>query len=100
MCIRDRINNTLLRSQSSYNVWGNMSRDYYFGYWRIDRPSNVYPAPRVGSAYANGDGTDANLQDGKYPVSYTHLDVYKRQGRRVSTRPSCSAMPKFLRVWP
>lgn len=60
------INNTLLRSQNSYNVWGNMSRDYYNGYWRTDRPSNIYPAPRVGSAYANGDGTDANLQDGKY----------------------------------
>lgn len=60
------INNTLLRSQNSYNVWGNMSKDYYNNYWRIDRPSNKFPAPRTGSFFANGDGTDANLQDGKY----------------------------------
>ncbi len=60
------INNTLLRSQNSYNTWGNMSVDYYNNYWRIDRPSNEYPAPRVGSAYANGDGTDVNLQKGNY----------------------------------
>ena len=60
------INNTLLRSQNSYNVWG----QYEPGLLQrllADRPSsNIYPAPRVGSAYANGDGTDANLQDGKY----------------------------------
>ncbi len=60
------INNTLLSSQNSYNVWGNMSVDYYNNYWRIDRPSNEYPAPRLKSEYANGDGTDANLQKGDY----------------------------------
>ncbi len=60
------INNTLLRSQNSYNTWGNMGVDYYNNYWRVDRPSNEYPAPRVGSAYANGDGTDVNLQKGNY----------------------------------
>ncbi len=61
-----KINNSLLRYLNSYNVWGNMSKDYYNNYWRVDRPSNKYPAPRVGSAYSNGDGTDANLEDGKY----------------------------------
>lgn len=61
-----KINNSLNRYLNSYNVWGNMSVDYYEHYWRADRPSNLFPAPRVGSPYANGDGTDANLQDGKY----------------------------------
>lgn len=61
-----KINNSLNRYLDSYNVWGNMGEDYYNNYWRADRPSNKYPAPRVGSPYANGDGTDANLQDGKY----------------------------------
>lgn len=43
-----------------------MSENYYKYYWRQDKPNNKYPAPRVGSAYANGDGTDANLQKGDY----------------------------------
>lgn len=60
------INNSLLRFQDSYNTWGNMGVDYYRNYWTIERPSNKYPAPRIGSAYSNGDGTDANLQNGNY----------------------------------
>lgn len=61
-----KINNTLNSYLNSFNVWGNMSENYYKYYWRQDRPNNKYPAPRVGSAYANGDGTDANLQKGDY----------------------------------
>ena len=60
------INNALLRYENAYNTWGNMSQDYYYNYWTMDRPSNKYPAPRIGSYYANGDGTDANLQKGDY----------------------------------
>ncbi len=60
------INNSLNRYLNSFNTWGNMSLDYYNGYWTPTRPSNRYPAPRVGSAYSNGDGTDANLQKGDY----------------------------------
>ena len=60
------INNALLRYENAYNTWGNMSKDYYRNYWTMDRPSNKYPAPRIGSYYANGDGTDANLQKGDY----------------------------------
>lgn len=61
-----KINNSLLRYQNSYNTWGNMGVDYYNNYWTVDRPSNKYPAPRIGSPYANGDGTDANFQKGNY----------------------------------
>ena len=61
-----KINNSLLRYQNSYNIWGNMSQDYYNNYWTVDRPSNKYPSPRIGSPYSNGDGTDANLQKGNY----------------------------------
>lgn len=61
-----RINNSLNRYLNSFNTWGNMSVDYYNSYWTPDRPSNRYPAPRIGSAYSNGDGTDANLQNGGY----------------------------------
>lgn len=61
-----KINNSLNRYMNSFNVWGNMSENYYKYYWRQDRPNNKYPAPRIGSAYANGDGTDANLQRGDY----------------------------------
>jgi hypothetical protein len=43
-----------------------MSVNYYNHYWREDRPNNKYPAPRIGSAYSNGDGTNANLQKGDY----------------------------------
>jgi len=60
------INNSLNRYLNSFNTWGNMGVDYYNGYWTPTRPSQRYPAPRVGSAYANGDGTDANLQKGDY----------------------------------
>jgi hypothetical protein len=61
-----KINNGLLRFQDSFNQGGNMGVDYYNNYWTMDRPSNKYPAPRIGSAYSNGDGTDANLQNGNY----------------------------------
>lgn len=61
-----KIDNSLNRYLDAFNVWGNMSEDYYTYYWRTDRPNNKYPAPHVGSAYANGDGTDANLQKGDY----------------------------------
>ena len=60
------INNSLLRYENAYNTWGNMSVDYYRYYWTMDRPSNKYPAPRIGATYSNGDGTDANLQKGDY----------------------------------
>lgn len=60
------INNSLNRYLNAFNPWGNMSRDYYENYWSPLRPSDKYPAPRVGSPYANGDGTDANLQRGDY----------------------------------
>jgi len=37
-------------------------------------------------------------------ICKTGDDLFARRAeegyRRVSTRPSCSAMPKFLRVWP
>lgn len=87
------INNSLLRYQNAYNVWGNMSVDYYNNYWRPDRPSNKYPAPRIGSQYANGDGTDANLQKGDYlrvknlelgySLPYRIVDKYKLSGVRA-----------------
>lgn len=60
------VNNGLLRYQNAYNVWGNMSVDYYKNYWTMDRPSNKYPAPHIGATYSNGDGTDANYQRGDY----------------------------------
>ncbi|MBN8862981.1 MAG: TonB-dependent receptor [Sphingobacteriales bacterium] len=60
------INNSLNRYLNAFNTWGNMGVDYYNGYWTPTRPSQRYPAPRVGSPYANGDGTDANLQKGDY----------------------------------
>ena len=92
-----KINNSLLRSQNSYNVWGNMSRDYYEGYWRIDRPSDVYPAPRVGSAYANGDGTDANLQDGKY-LRIKNLEIGYTLPKRWTDAIRASSIRLFFSV--
>ncbi len=61
-----KINNSLLRFMNSYNLSGNMGKDYYNNYWTLDRPSNIYPAPRIGSQYSNGDGTDANYEDGGF----------------------------------
>lgn len=60
------INNSLNRYLNAFNPWGNMSENYYKYYWRPEQPNNKYPAPRVGSPFANGDGTDANLQKGDY----------------------------------
>lgn len=61
-----KVRNSLLRFTESYNTKGNSSVDYYNNYWRADRPSDKYPAPRIGSSYLNGDGTDAILEDGTY----------------------------------
>lgn len=61
-----KIYNNLASWINSYNSWGNMSSDYYNGYWTPQRPSNVYPAPRTGAQFSNGDGTDVNFQDGTY----------------------------------
>lgn len=58
--------NSLLIWEDSYNVGGNMGKNYYNNYWTIERPSNKYPAPRIGSPYGNGDGTNALLQRGDY----------------------------------
>lgn len=60
------INNSIDNYLNSFNVWGNMSKNFYNGYWKTDRPSNIYPAPRIGSPYSNGDGTNANFQKGDY----------------------------------
>lgn len=60
------IDNALNRYLHAFNPWGNMSQDYYNGYWTFERPSNIFPAPRLGSPFANGDGTDAHLQRGDY----------------------------------
>ncbi len=42
-----KINNSLNRYLNSFNVWGNMSENYYKYYWRQDRPNNKYPAPEL-----------------------------------------------------
>lgn len=60
------VNNSLNRYLLAFNPWGNMATEYYEGYWTPNRPSNRYPAPRIGSPYGNGDGTDAHLQRGDY----------------------------------
>lgn len=60
------VNNSLNGYLSSFNIQGNMSQDYYNNYWKIERPSNTYPKPNVGSPYSSGSGTDANYQKGDY----------------------------------
>lgn len=60
------INNSLNRYLLAFNPWGNMSTEYFEGYWTPNRPSNRYPAPRLGSPFGNGDGTNAHLQRGDY----------------------------------
>jgi TonB-linked SusC/RagA family outer membrane protein len=61
-----KINNSLEAYINTFNPQGNMCVDYYSNYWMPNRPSNKYPAPRAGSPFLNGDGTDANLQNGDY----------------------------------
>ena len=96
-----KINNSLRASLNSYNVWGNMSANYYKYYWRQDRPNNKYPAPRVGSAYANGAGTDANLQRGDYlrlrnlELGYTLPDQALRAMRMTKLRVFFSVQNLF-----
>lgn len=96
-----KINNSLRASLNSYNVWGNMSANYYKYYWRQDRPNNKYPAPRVGSAYANGAGTDANLQKGDYlrlrnlELGYTLPDQALRAMRMTKLRVFFSVQNLF-----
>ena len=41
-----------------------MSEAYYNGYWTPQRPSMIYPAPRIGALFTDGGGTDAFYQRG------------------------------------
>ena len=85
------INNALLRYENAYNTWGNMSQDYYYNYWTMDRPSNKYPAPRIGSYYANGDGTDANLQKGDY-IRIKNLEIGYTLPYRIMEKLNISSL--------
>jgi hypothetical protein len=91
------INNSLLRFQNSYNTWGNMSVDYYKNYWTLDRPSNKYPAPRIGSAYSNGDGTSANLQKGDY-LRLKNIELGYTLPYRLLAKAGVSSLRFFVSV--
>ena len=92
-----KINNGLLRFQNSYNQGGNMGVDYYENYWTMDRPSNKYPAPRIGSAYSNGDGTDANLQKGDY-LRIKNIELGYTLPYRVLAKAGVSSLRFFVSV--
>ena len=91
------INNSLLRFLNSYNTWGNASVDYYNNYWREDRPTNKYPAPRIGSSYSNGDGTDANLENGAY-IRIKNIELGYTLPQRWSNSLKASSIRGFISV--
>ncbi len=91
------INNSLLRFMNSYNVWGNASVDYYNNYWKDDRPTNKYPAPRIGSAFSNGDGTDANLENGSY-LRIKNIELGYTFPQKWSTNLKLSAVRGFVSI--
>lgn len=91
------INNSLLRFSNSYNTWGNSSVDYYNNYWREDRPSNKYPAPRIGSSYSNGDGTNANLEDGTF-LRIKNLELGYTLPRNLTNNLKVNSIRGFVSV--
>ncbi len=91
------INNSLLRFLNSYNTWGNASVDYYNNYWKEDRPTNKYPAPRIGSSYSNGDGTDANLENGAY-IRIKNIELGYTLPQRWSGSLKASSIRGFISV--
>jgi hypothetical protein len=91
------INNSLLRFLNSYNTWGNSSVDYYNNYWKENRPTNKYPAPRIGSSYSNGDGTDANLEDGTF-VRIKNLELGYTLPKRLTDNIKISSIRGFVSV--
>lgn len=91
------INNSLLRFLNSYNTWGNSSVDYYNNYWKESRPTNKYPAPRIGSSYSNGDGTDANLEDGTF-VRIKNLELGYTLPKRLTDNMKISSIRGFVSV--
>lgn len=91
------INNSLLRFLNSYNTWGNASVDYYNNYWMEDRPTNKYPAPRIGSSYSNGDGTDANLENGAY-IRIKNIELGYTLPQRWSNSLKASSIRGFISV--
>ena len=92
-----KIWNGLLTYENAYNRWGNMSTDYYNNYWKVDRPSNKYPAPRIGSAYANGDGTDAVLQKGDY-LRIKNVELGYTLPYRLAEKLRMSSMRVYVSV--
>ena len=75
MCIRDSREGGYNSGRSSY---GNNRPSYGNGGGQYNRPSRPnYDGPATAySASPSGEGMSA---DGMKTVSYTHLDVYKRQ---------------------
>jgi TonB-linked SusC/RagA family outer membrane protein len=92
-----KIYNKLNVFLDSYDPWGNMSAAYYNNYWTAQRPSNVYPAPHVGSAYANGDGTDAVLQRGDY-LRLKNLELGYTLPQKISGKIKSSGVRFYMSV--
>lgn len=92
-----KINNTLLRFLNSYNTWGNMSVDYYNNYWTPERSSNKYPAPRIGSPYSNGDGTDANLERGDY-LRLKNIELGYTLPKKITDKFKASSVRAYVSV--
>lgn len=91
------INNSMLRFFNSYNTWGNSSVDYYNNYWKEERPSNKYPAPRIGSSYSNGDGTNANLEDGTF-IRIKNLELGYTLPHRWTDNIKATSIRGFISV--
>ena len=83
MCLRDR--SYSYNEISSPADW--LELDYYsededMVIEHISLYSTATGEELTGFQQYTGAGTVSLYNSGRYPVSYTHLDVYKRQGRR------------------
>lgn len=92
-----QVYNSLLMWEDSYNVGGNMGKNYYDHYWTIERPSNKYPAPRIGSPFGNGDGTNALLQRGDY-LRIKNVELGYTLPYRIFEKAKVSSVRFYLSV--
>ena len=102
MCIRDRVEEILSdteKIQYYASIYFNHDSVFYIGR-NIDYAVGLEGSLKLkeisyihSEAYAAGE-----LKHGTISVSYTHLDVYKRQPRRRSS-PCCTSCGSVCPVW-
>ena len=92
MCIRDRLSAYSNLAISAEAIGKDLATSYFHEFQKLLKayPEAASTTPEYELYYTSANYY-LNIKDYMKSVSYTHLDVYKRQGRTISPRCLSSA---------